>query len=628
MSVEVTPLELEVLLRTFIETTYAATSTDIGPNGFHPVDKCADLMKLDYSLIEIPNQQGQLCSHYPSRLLIPEAELRPETNDNVDGGAQNKSRSVQHLKDAIMKARFARCRSRFPVPVLLFKGKLFSRAATISGGAEVYGRSSLHYFFFGVPDDAVPVPEKVDPNDEETKKSLLADAMVETEDQPKKQSFSDWELCDRVRQNDIKLLQALDTEIIVDFMVEKKKVKFGMNVTSSEKVDKENRYEKFRIINLPYPGCEFFRVFRDNNFNGEGLVFNWNQSYVDASICVPEDPLLAQLPIEWDQYKLWDLVTITQNYLKLLLKYIQDGSTGMVIHCISGWDRTPLFASLVRLSLWADGLIHQSLSPMQMLYLTVAYDWYLFGHKLSDRLRKGEDIFFFCFYFLKFIVSSEFSALDERAKSKTSSGGSMSSMCFDNDARLDNMLETESRGSTFSLNSISSLKSNNEESLNGNSHGQWTSICLEGSTLQLNSPPHSPNNSNSSHRDSANSPPYKSRTSPMSVPSSSVMQRQHQESSSSASVGSWQMISGTGSVRSLGSDFCGANNPNANNQDSSSTAKAFLASQITNETTRMRAEKLNEIRKIFYTNYCTQVPHFKNGKCGKGMLDKIIESIY
>ena len=29
------------------------------------------------------------------------------------------------------------------------------------------------------------------------------------------------------------------------------------------------------------------------------------------------------------------------------------GEGGMLIHCVSGWDRTPLFVSLLRLSLWA-----------------------------------------------------------------------------------------------------------------------------------------------------------------------------------------------------------------------------------------------------------------------------------
>ena len=29
------------------------------------------------------------------------------------------------------------------------------------------------------------------------------------------------------------------------------------------------------------------------------------------------------------------------------------GEGGLLIHCISGWDRTPLFISLLRMSLWA-----------------------------------------------------------------------------------------------------------------------------------------------------------------------------------------------------------------------------------------------------------------------------------
>ena len=29
------------------------------------------------------------------------------------------------------------------------------------------------------------------------------------------------------------------------------------------------------------------------------------------------------------------------------------GEGGLLVHCISGWDRTPLFVSLIRMSLWA-----------------------------------------------------------------------------------------------------------------------------------------------------------------------------------------------------------------------------------------------------------------------------------
>ncbi len=32
------------------------------------------------------------------------------------------------------------------------------------------------------------------------------------------------------------------------------------------------------------------------------------------------------------------------------------GEGGLLVHCISGWDRTPLFVSWLRLSLWAVSL--------------------------------------------------------------------------------------------------------------------------------------------------------------------------------------------------------------------------------------------------------------------------------
>lgn len=87
----------------------------------------------------------------------------------------------------------------------------------------------------------------------------------------------------------------------------------------------------------------------------------------------------------------------------------QEDDSGLLVHCISGWDRTPLFISLLRLSLWADSLIHSSLNEFEILYLTLAYDWYLFGHHLSNRLYKKEEIMAFCFDFLRYIAGEEFS---------------------------------------------------------------------------------------------------------------------------------------------------------------------------------------------------------------------------
>lgn len=186
------------------------------------------------------------------------------------------------------------------------------------------------------------------------------------------------------------------------------------SVSSSEKADPDNHYQNFNILSLPYPGCEFFKKFRDNNYMSQDLYYNWSLPFNDAAISVPKLACTGELNIKWEEYKSWDLVLITQNYLKVCLKYMQEENNGLLIHCISGWDRTPLFISLVRLSLWADGLIHQSLNALQMTYFTLAYDWYLFGHQLPDRLRRGEDIMFFCFNVLKYIIEDEFSIVDHR----------------------------------------------------------------------------------------------------------------------------------------------------------------------------------------------------------------------
>lgn len=107
-------------------------------------------------------------------------------------------------------------------------------------------------------------------------------------------------------------------------------------MTSSEKVDKLGRYSDFTIISLPYPGSEFFKEFRDNDYVADNLIFDWSQAYVDAKIKVPEDTISSQLEIDWNCYQQWDLLTLTQNYLKLILKYLNESNNGMLIHCISG----------------------------------------------------------------------------------------------------------------------------------------------------------------------------------------------------------------------------------------------------------------------------------------------------
>ena len=212
----------------------------------------------------------------------------------------------------------------------MYRGKYICRSATLSGGPEIYTRSGFDYLFCGVDNSSVKSPTALDEDAYEAQESSL------NQDESTFSEEKNWQLFDRVRSQDIKLLKTLNVGTIIDFMVEKKKVKFLMNVTSSEKVDKEKRYQDFRIISLPYPGCEFFREFRDNNYSGEGLIFDWSHKSVDAEICVPEDSILSQINIDWEKYKNWDLVQITQSYMKLMLKYLQDSSSGLLIHCISG----------------------------------------------------------------------------------------------------------------------------------------------------------------------------------------------------------------------------------------------------------------------------------------------------
>ncbi|XP_039437415.1 myotubularin-related protein 14 [Culex pipiens pallens] len=600
---EILQQDIQQLLEYFARNLYSAKKCDVGDEIVH---RCGVLMRQDYTVCELANANGDLSAHYPIKLLIPEDELKKRYpygsssgGDDVPDGvtpsgpcreqiAVDGKIDANRLRYLIMKARLARCRARFPLPVILYDGKYICRSATLSGGPEIYGRSGYEYFAYAA--EAMP-PE---PGDE---------AYDVQEDSSSDESDSkDWPLFGRLRRKDIRLLKALNVGTIIDFMVENKKVKFWMKVTSSEKVDKENRYSFFKILALPYPGCEFFREYRDNDCRGEGLIFDWNQSYVDAGIRVPDDSVTAGLNIDWTNYKQWDLVKLTQNYLRLLLKYLQESSSGILVHCISGWDRTPLFVSLLRISLWADGVVHQSLNAAQMLYFTIAYDWLLFGHNLPDRLNKGEVIFYFCFYILKYIVDDEYSVLSRRTRSQHSSGSSSIDVIrTDSESMLDALLLDggDMRSSSVSLNSTSSYASGRSSSM----HDTQTCVSTSGVGLMMGGASNSiaiagrngggrngggagvgaggiagvggcngdesvnsfnGNNGFSAHshdssssigcisHDSSNhniqwSPPPK-RTSPVTVPSANRL-RQRQESTSSLSVGSWQMVTGTGSFR-------------------------------------------------------------------------------
>ncbi|KAL8612054.1 hypothetical protein ACOMHN_052076 [Nucella lapillus] len=334
----------------------------------------------------INNTGGQLCGHYPNQIVVLEYE--GSAASNVDNRYQplNDRRKLEQL---IRQARLARCWTRFVAPVILYKGKHVCRSATLAGWQELFSRKGVDMIMSGGTANGHAPNEDI----QATTQSNTGRSQV----------------FDQHRGKDIQLLEELQVKYICDLMVETKKVKCGFYITSSEKVDKENRYKNFRVIALPYPGCEFFSKWKDSRYDSENIHYNWAQELNTASLDLQNDPLLTSMPMDWKMYKDWDLVKLTQNYLLSLLELLDKGSSGVLVHCISGWDRTPLFISLLRLSLWADGAIHKSLPPSDILYLTLAYDWYLFGHELPDRLGKGQEILYFCFKMLQYIGGQEFS---------------------------------------------------------------------------------------------------------------------------------------------------------------------------------------------------------------------------
>ncbi|KAL0124200.1 hypothetical protein PUN28_006197 [Cardiocondyla obscurior] len=568
------------------------------------MQRCMLLAAFDYEYSTIDNNGGELCAHYPRYLIILENEkVRNSKNceTSVASACGTDTCESTYVRDKLLNlmtnSRFARCRSRFPVPVILYKGRHVCRSSTLSSGPEVFGRAGLEFLLSSVASGSASSVQPV--------------TQIE-ENLPKEESKL-IDLKNKVRNYDIELLKTLNVGTIVDFMVEKKKVKYGMTVTSSEKVDQERRYSNFNLISLPYPGCEFFKEFRNKDYRSKDLVFDWCQNYIDAPIYVPEDSISSQLRVNWDQYTEWNLVKLTQNYLRLILRYLNDSNNGLLIHCISGWDRTPLFISLLRISLWADGVIHTTLDSYQLLYYTIAYDWMLFGHDLADRLNKGEEILFFCFDFLKYIEKEHFSI--HKYYERASKHSESESFAIDNDS-----FEIITTSSFSPKNSSSS--SIEQTSIDGDSSPAVFADSLDNqddSRININVahgtltvPPNKEDGVIQESRSSLSA----NRTSPIGVPiprTSHVRQR----NDSTSSGDSWQLVTGTGSL-------CGSTTANAAHPDNvlapdSDCKPSCTSCRRTRRTSQernvninddetcvvytQRKERLHCLRNIFYKAY-------------------------
>lgn len=248
---------------------------------------CLNLFNYDYKPDElmIINNLDDLSSSYPLKIIIPKSKAHP-----ID---------TERLRNLILKAKYARARCRFPAPVILFNNKYICRSATLSHCIEIYSRQSYASFFKSGEEQNIPEMAEISEMNLDSLESPNFD-VIDTQFYKQQQDQQN-EPADRngkpgsnhnggsksngyfsafrqdyshtvneARTHDISLLNYLKVKHIIDLMVEMKKVKYGLYVASSEKADKLKRYRDFNLNVLPYPGCEFFKLYRDNNYQAEG----------------------------------------------------------------------------------------------------------------------------------------------------------------------------------------------------------------------------------------------------------------------------------------------------------------------------------------------------------------------
>eukprot|EP00127_Corallochytrium_limacisporum_P006667 Clim_evm46s232 gene=Clim_evmTU46s232 len=391
-------------VRELLEMFSRAELPEIFETGAHDKHqrKVEELIARDYEYEIIDNGANDLCTSYPRRILFMTGTKGEQTR-----------KQAEEVTQLAKEAKYARCRCRGVMPVLRVNDRNVCRSATLSNEKEMNlnsAQAAFKRFWIGLNNKLGDGPNSPPISTSDAKES--SDVGFE---QPLSGSVS-WPAGVNVqaqRAADINLLKHLRIGTIVDLMVEHCKVKYGMTVCSSEKADSLKRYHEagFDILAMPYPGVEAFAQFSSMTsalmFQGE---FDWSNPEIDVELNLTDEQALAdEVSMDWEQYRKWSIVRLTVNYTLLLHKLLMrppkqgeedniEHGHGILIHCISGWDRTPLFVSLLRMLLWAEGKVHKSLTAIELLYLTLAYDWFLFGHLFKDRRSRGEDILKFCFH--------------------------------------------------------------------------------------------------------------------------------------------------------------------------------------------------------------------------------------
>eukprot|EP00029_Vermamoeba_vermiformis_P007859 TRINITY_DN3516_c0_g1_i1.p1 TRINITY_DN3516_c0_g1~~TRINITY_DN3516_c0_g1_i1.p1 ORF type:complete len:1015 (+),score=192.09 TRINITY_DN3516_c0_g1_i1:82-3126(+) len=346
---------------------YSAAKKKKDPELQEIQDRCNALFSKDYIIHLIENNH---CHTYPPEIVfLGSHDARGTEGDPFNAILSHEETAVK-MEGEMQKSKNCRCRQRFPVPVIMINNKYVCRSAGLSEQLEITFRVKSE-------------------NIGQSASSVA--------------THREW---------DISWLKMLNIKYVCDLMVEEAVKVLGFSVCSSERTA-EGHGKVFYVSGMPYPGVSAYANFieklqRSKTGPLKITTDYWKKEQATVSICKPFN---LPKPYSWDQFKQWSAIELTQNYMRFILNLLRDpdNTAGVLIHCISGWDRTPLYVSLLRILLWADGQIHKNLSADQMLYLTIAYDWLLFGHGLSKRLHKGYQIMYFCFWILDYLRDDEFS---------------------------------------------------------------------------------------------------------------------------------------------------------------------------------------------------------------------------
>ena len=93
----------------------------------------------------------------------------------------------------------------------------------------------------------------------------------------------------------------------------------------------------YLLINSQFVGVEFFQEFNQRKHVAHDLHFDW-EKYEDVVELKLDDPVPASHIISWRDYKTWDLVLLTKNYLRLMLCQLSDPTPGvfeLLVRCVA-----------------------------------------------------------------------------------------------------------------------------------------------------------------------------------------------------------------------------------------------------------------------------------------------------